>query len=141
MGFSGRLAGAFPLKMALGASDEWRACSSAGLGGCGRGLGLQVVGHADPIGLDCALDVIGEEGEGLVRVLLLHRVDELVVQHGVFRAAGDEGAGLAEPTGDFVESGLLMQDGVLLAAAEINANGGLLGRPVEIVFVDNTSTA
>ena len=63
-------------------------------------------------------------------------------------------AGLAEPTGepikiglsgmstgDFVESGLLMQDGVLLAAEEINANGGLLGRPVEIVFVDNASTA
>ena len=63
-------------------------------------------------------------------------------------------AGLAEPTGepikiglsgmstgDFVESGLLMQDGVMLAAEEINANGGLLGRPVEIVFVDNASTA
>lgn len=44
-------------------------------------------------------------------------------------------------TGEFVESGLLMQNGVLLAAEEINANGGLLGRPVEIVFVDNASTA
>jgi branched-chain amino acid transport system substrate-binding protein len=63
-------------------------------------------------------------------------------------------AGFAEPagepikiglsgmsTGDYVESGLLMQNGVLLAAEEINANGGLLGRPVEIVFVDNASTA
>ena len=44
-------------------------------------------------------------------------------------------------TGDFVESGLLMMDGVYLAAEEINANGGLLGRPVEIVMVDNASTA
>lgn len=44
-------------------------------------------------------------------------------------------------TGEFVESGLLMKNGVLLAAEEINANGGLLGRPVEIVFVDNASSA
>jgi len=62
--------------------------------------------------------------------------------------------GLAEPsgdpiliglsgmeTGDYVQSGLLMMNGVYLAAEEINANGGILGRPVEIVMVDNASTA
>ena len=44
-------------------------------------------------------------------------------------------------TGDFVESGLLMMDAVYLAAEEINAAGGVLGRPLEIYMVDNASTA
>lgn len=44
-------------------------------------------------------------------------------------------------TGEFALSGELMLKGVLLAAEEINAKGGLLGRQVEIVEVDNASTA
>ena len=45
-----------------------------------------------------------------------------------------------ETTGPQAEAGVLTLHGVRLALEEINAAGGMLGRPVELVVEDNQST-
>jgi branched-chain amino acid transport system substrate-binding protein len=55
-------------------------------------------------------------------------------------AADTTKIGVTEPlTGPVAASGNYVKDGALIAADEINAKGGLLGRPVELVIEDNKS--
>ena len=55
------------------------------------------------------------------------------------RAAGEPivigCVGPLSPPGGYAE-GTLMKDAILMAADEINANGGLIGRPLQIVVAD-----
>ena len=48
---------------------------------------------------------------------------------------------ISSETGIGVEYGVPMVQGAKMAVDEINSNGGLLGRSVELIFIDNKSTA
>jgi branched-chain amino acid transport system substrate-binding protein len=65
-------------------------------------------------------------------------------------ASGTSGAATGEPikigilsslTGNFAPWGLQLRDGMRLAAEEINASGGVDGRPIELVEADDQSDA
>lgn len=84
----------------------------------------------------------------VIKMLSLLVIISLAV--GIFASCGKATDASKEPiliglsgmeTGEYVESGLLMMNGVYLAAEEINEKGGVLGRPLEIYMVDNASTA
>jgi len=60
---------------------------------------------------------------------------------GAVQAADPVKLGLVdEVTGPNAEAGVLTANGVKLAVEEINAAGGVLGRPLELSIVDNQST-
>jgi branched-chain amino acid transport system substrate-binding protein len=57
---------------------------------------------------------------------------------GVAQAAEPIKVGLSGPfTGGSASMGVSMRDGVKLAVAEINASGGIMGRPIQLVERDD----
>jgi|GEM_PF-324697 len=75
----------------------------------------------------------------IVFILVITVVTIMSPGYGVLKAFADEPIKVGVPlplTGYYAGDGLHMKQAALLAVEDINAQGGVLGRPVELVFFD-----